>query len=152
MAWPEAFDSLQLKAAKWNYPVHEKELLVIIRALKKWCLNLLGSQITVYTSHHTLENFSMQKDLSHRQLRWQELMSQFDLDITYIKCEDNCVADALSHLPPTESKQSPDYHEVWANAHVGAVLLITTDTAVLADIVVGYKTDPLICLGCNKDL
>ena len=122
MAQPVVFDSLQLKAAKWNYPVHEKELLAIIRTLKKWHLDLLGSQITVYTDHHTLENFSTQKDLSRRQLRWQELMSQFDLDITYIKGKDNCVADALSHLPPTESKQSTDYHEVWANAHVGAVL------------------------------
>ena len=88
----------------------------------------------------------MQKDLSRRQLHWQELMSQFDLDIAYIKGEDNCVADALSCLPPTESEQSPDYHEVWANTHVGAVLLITTDAAVLANIVVEYKTDPF----CQK--
>jgi RNase H-like domain found in reverse transcriptase len=33
-ARPVAFDSLQLKPAENNYPVHEKELLVIIRALK----------------------------------------------------------------------------------------------------------------------
>ena len=144
--WPVAFDSLQLNAAERNYPVHEKELLAIIRALKKWRSDLLGSQITVYTDHCTLENFSTQKDLSHRQLRWQELMSQFDLDIAYIKGKDNCVANALSRLLPTESEQSPDYHQVWANTHVGAVLSITTDAAVLADIVVGYKTDPF----CQK--
>jgi RNase H-like domain found in reverse transcriptase len=35
-AHPVAFDSLQLKPAEKNYPVHEKELLAIIRALKKW--------------------------------------------------------------------------------------------------------------------
>ena len=145
-ARPVVFDSLQLNAAKRNYPVHEKELLAIICALKKCCSDLLGSQITVYTNHCTLENFSMQKDLSHRQLRWQELMSQFDLNIVYIKGEDNCVADALSCLPPMESEQGPDYHEVWANTHVGAVLSITTDAAVLADIVMGYKTDPF----CQK--
>ena len=104
MAWPVAFNSLQLKVAEQNYPVHKKELLVIVHALKKSCLDLLGSWMTVYTNHRTLENFSMQKDLSHHQLRWQELMSQFDLDITYIKGEDNCVADALLHLPPTESE------------------------------------------------
>ena len=103
-AWPVAFDSLQLNAAEWHYPVHEKELLAIVCTLKKWCSDLLGSQITVYTDHHTLENFSTQKDLSHHQLRWQELMSQFDLDITYIKGEDNCVANALSCLLPTESE------------------------------------------------
>ena len=64
----------------------------------------------------------------------------------YIKGEDNCVADALSRLPPTESEHCPDYHGVWANTHVGAVLSITTDAAVLSDIVVGYKTDPF----CQK--
>ena len=65
-----------------------------------------------------------------------------DLDIAYIKGEDNCVADALLCLPPAKAKQSPDYHKVWASAPVGAVLLITTDTVVLSDIIMGYKMDP----------
>jgi hypothetical protein len=34
---PVAFDSMHLKGAEKNYPVHEKELLAIIRTLKKWC-------------------------------------------------------------------------------------------------------------------
>jgi hypothetical protein len=33
---PVAFDWMQLKGAEKNYPVHEKELLAIICALKKW--------------------------------------------------------------------------------------------------------------------
>ena len=64
MAWPVAFDSLQLNTAEQNYPIHKKELLAIVHALKKWHMDLLGSQITVYTDYHTLENFNMQKDLS----------------------------------------------------------------------------------------
>jgi hypothetical protein len=35
-ARPVAFDSVALKDAQLNYPVHEKELLAIIRALQKW--------------------------------------------------------------------------------------------------------------------
>ena len=35
-ARPVAFDSIQLNAAERNYPIHEEELLAIIRALKKW--------------------------------------------------------------------------------------------------------------------
>ena len=69
-ARPVAFDSMQLKAAEKNYPVHEKELLAIIRALKKWRSDLLGTHFIVYTDHRTLENFDTQKDLSRRQLRW----------------------------------------------------------------------------------
>ena len=59
-----AFDSCTFKSAELNYPVHEKELLAIIRACKKWRSDLLGSPVTVMTDHRTLENFNTQKDLS----------------------------------------------------------------------------------------
>lgn len=93
---PVAFESCQLKGAELNYPVHEKELLSIVRALKKWRVELLGVPFTVFTDHRTLENFHRQKDLSRRQARWQEYLAQFDFSIQYIKGEDNIVADALS--------------------------------------------------------
>jgi hypothetical protein len=64
LARPVAFDSMQLKGPEKNYPVHKKELLAIIRALKKWCSDLLGIPIVIYTDHRTLENFNMQRDLS----------------------------------------------------------------------------------------
>ena len=106
-ARPVAYDSMQLNSAERNYPIHEKELLAIIRALKKWRSDLLGSEFIVYTDHRTLENFDTQHDLSRRQLRWQEFMSQYEMAITYIRREDNCVADALSRLPPNTF---PDEH------------------------------------------
>jgi RNase H-like domain found in reverse transcriptase/Reverse transcriptase (RNA-dependent DNA polymerase) len=77
-ACPVAFDSMQLKAAEKNYPVHEKELLAVIHALKKWCSDLLKTHFYIYTDHRTLENFDTQKDLSRRQLRWQEFLLQYD--------------------------------------------------------------------------
>ena len=89
---------MTFKGAKLNYPVHEKELLAIIRALKKWQIDLLGSPFFVYMDHKTLENFNTQKDLSCSQARWMELMSQYDAKIIYIKGEENSVVDALSHL------------------------------------------------------
>lgn len=60
-----AFESQQLQAAELNY--HEKELLAIVRALKKWCCELLGVPFVVYTDHCTLKNFNTQKLLSLRQ-------------------------------------------------------------------------------------
>ena len=50
-ACPVAFDSMQLHGAEKNYPVHKKELLAIICALKKWRADLLGGPIYVYTDH-----------------------------------------------------------------------------------------------------
>lgn len=63
-ARPVAFESQQLHGAELNYPVHEKELYSIVRALKKWCVDLIGVQFDVYTDHRTLENFQTQKNLS----------------------------------------------------------------------------------------
>jgi len=68
MARPMAFDSMQLKGAERNYPIHEKELLAIICALKKWRSDLLGMKIYVYTNHQTLQNLNTQKDISCCQL------------------------------------------------------------------------------------
>jgi len=98
-AHPITFDSMTFKNAELNYPVHEKELLTIIHALKKWHVNLLGSPFLIYTDHKTLENFNIQKDLSQRQACWMEFMSQFDAKVVYIKGKENTVANALSHLP-----------------------------------------------------
>jgi hypothetical protein len=72
---------MQLKGLEKNYPVHEKELLAVIQALKKWRSDLLGIPIYVYTDHRTLQNFDTQRDLSRRQLRWQEFMLQYDMTI-----------------------------------------------------------------------
>jgi hypothetical protein len=127
---------MQLKGAEKNYPVHKKELLMIICALNKWCSDLLGMPIFVYTDHHTLENFDSQKDLSHQQLCWQEFMSKYDMSIVYIHGEDNTVAHTLSQLPPNcfPDRQTP------INA-INAVLSIETDNSVLQKIKSGYLTD-----------
>jgi RNase H-like domain found in reverse transcriptase len=128
-ARPVTFDSMQLKPAEKNYPIHEKELLAIICALKKWCSDLLGTHFYVYTDHQTLENFDTQKDLSRRQLHWQEFMSQYDLTITYIRGEDNTVADVLSRLPPNcfLNKVTP----LVTVESVNAILTITSDHDIL---------------------
>ena len=68
-------------------------------------------------------------------------MSQFEMEITYIKGDDNCMADALLQLPLDEDECMPDYHEVWARQMVSTVLAVTMDSAVLADTNVGYITN-----------
>ena len=65
-ARPVAFESTTFKGAELNYPVHEKEMLAIIRALKKWRSDLIGVPFLIYTDHKTLENFHQQRELSRR--------------------------------------------------------------------------------------
>jgi hypothetical protein len=102
-----AFDSSPLRDAQLNYPTHEKELLAILRALRKWKSDLLGSPFLVYTDHKTLLNFHTQKDLSRRQARWMEELAIYDCKFVYVKGENNTVADALSRYPTTIVVSSP---------------------------------------------
>ena len=97
-ARPVAYDSVTFKGPELNYPTHEKELLAIIRALKKWKADLLGSSFFVYTDHKTLLNFHKQSNLSRRQMRWMEELAIYDCKFVYVRGEDNTVADALSRL------------------------------------------------------
>lgn len=126
-----AFESVQLREAKLNYLVHEKELLAVVRTLKKWCVELLGSHFEVWTDHRTLENFLTQRDLSRRQARWQEFLGQYNFKIKYVKCEDNTVADALSRLPPD------DVQDVEAHA----VLRVSPDEELIDKVRTGYQNN-----------
>jgi hypothetical protein len=78
LARPVAFDSKALTPAEKRYPVHDKEMLAIVRALKRWRSDLLGMPFHVYTDHKTLEFFNTQKEISQRQARWMELLCQLD--------------------------------------------------------------------------
>lgn len=51
----------------------------------------------------------MQKDLSLRQAKWMELMSQYDAKIMYIKGNKNTVADALSQLPCDDTLENAEW-------------------------------------------
>ena len=81
-------------------------MLSIMRALAKWRVDLLGTHIHIYTDHKTIQNFDGQRDLSLRQVRWMEYLSQYEYTITYIKGEDNTVADTLSRMTETEESTS----------------------------------------------
>ncbi|KAJ2913109.1 hypothetical protein MD484_g7300, partial [Candolleomyces efflorescens] len=95
-ARPVAFYSKSLKDAERHYPTHEKEMLAIVWALHKWRADLIGTPFFIYTDHRTLEYFDTQRDLSSRQLRWNEFLSEYEGRIVYIRGKDNVVADALS--------------------------------------------------------
>ena len=143
-AWPVAFDSAHLSPTEKKYPIHKKELLAIVWALKKWRSDLIGSPIHVYTDHRTLINFDMQHDLSHRQLRWQELLSQYKIHISYVCGEDNTVANVLSWLPADDDLMA-EPHLIWSSG-VSAPFSISTDTSILQTIKSGYGSDPF----CQK--
>jgi hypothetical protein len=138
-ARPVAFDSRSFKGAELNYPVHEKELLAIVRGLHKFRTDLLGHKFEVWTDHRTLEHFGTQRDLSRRQARWMEFMSQYDATIHYLPGEQNCAADALSRIPDT------GVSAINATLSAGNETLHTRfdlEDTLLKQIKSGYSADP----------
>jgi RNase H-like domain found in reverse transcriptase/Reverse transcriptase (RNA-dependent DNA polymerase)/Integrase zinc binding domain len=142
LARPVAYDSRSFKGAELNYPVHEKELLAIIRALGKWRTDLLGYRFEIWTDHKTLIHFENQKDLSRRQARWMEFLAQYDASINYIPGENNCVADALSRLPESTPQNVASLFSSSRNGTTSST--INLDINLLNAIKTGYPSDPFV--------
>ncbi|KAI7940779.1 hypothetical protein MJO28_013064 [Puccinia striiformis f. sp. tritici] len=64
LASPIAYESHLMTPAERNYPVHEQELLLVIHALQKWKMLLLGMKVNVMSDHHSLVYLLKQRNLS----------------------------------------------------------------------------------------
>lgn len=96
---PIAYESRKLTPTEANYPTHDREMLAIVHAFKVWRCYLDNTRVDVYTDHASLIHFFKQPNLSPRQARWSEYLSQFDYVLHHVKGVANVVADALSRRP-----------------------------------------------------
>lgn len=107
---PVAFYSRKLLPAEMNYQIYDKELLAIICALKHWrhYLEFSTSTTEVLTDHRNLEYFTTTRHLSRRQVRWSEVLSDFNFVIKYRPGSQNAAADSLSRRDkPKEGGTTP---------------------------------------------
>jgi RNase H-like domain found in reverse transcriptase len=112
---PIAFYSQKLNPAQTRYTTTERELLSIVKTLKKYRNILLGQQIEVFTDHKNLVYKTFNN--TERVMRWRLIIEEFGPKLTYIKGASNIVADALSRMRLTERDFGP---EVFAtDAHAG---------------------------------
>jgi transposase InsO family protein len=96
--YPVGYFSKTMAPTELNYPIHDKEMLAIVRALGQWRAELTGTStaIKVLTDHHSLEYFMTSKILNSRQARWAEILADFFFVITYRPGKQNAKADALT--------------------------------------------------------
>jgi len=69
-------------------------------------LKTIGSKISLgglLTGHKGLQYLQSQRNLSPRQTRWLETLSDFDFTVEYIPGETNIVADSLSRIYSADS-------------------------------------------------
>ena len=131
---PAGFHSRAFRPAEFNYPTHDKEMLAIIDCLKKWEPQLSGTRFEILTDHAPLTHWKTQKDLSPRQIRWNETLSRFDTNIHHIPGVTNSAADALSRYPYVQESDCTD---------VCAVSTMEFSTEIIESVKSSYKNDKL---------
>ncbi|KAK8600731.1 hypothetical protein V6N12_050582 [Hibiscus sabdariffa] len=93
---PIAYFSEKLNGAALNYPVYDKEMYALIRALETWQHYLLPKEFMIHTDHEALRYITGQHKLNKRHAKWVEFLESFPYVIRYKKGKENVVADALS--------------------------------------------------------
>jgi len=93
---------------EWNYKIHDKEMLAIIRALEEWRHFLEGvtHPVEIWTDHKNLEYFMMAKKLNRHQARWSLHLARFNF---------------LLHHHPGRTMGKPDVLSRRANYGNGAL-------------------------------
>ena len=71
-------------------------------ALKIWRHYLSGKLCEIYMDHKSLKYFFTQKELNMRQMRWLELIKDYDCEINYHPGKANMVAYVLSKKSTVE--------------------------------------------------
>jgi hypothetical protein len=93
-----AYLSKKFNPHESNYPIHDKELLAVVRCLEEWDSELRGTkEFEVITDHKNLEYFTYKQKLTERHVRWSLFLSKFQqMKIRYRPGQANVRADALS--------------------------------------------------------
>lgn len=98
---PIGFFSRKLTPAEINYPIYDKEFLAIKASLENWRYLLIDTTIPVRIEcdHRNLSYFKETRNLSRRQARYLDFLSDYNIEIVYTPGRELVVADPLSREP-----------------------------------------------------
>ena len=96
---PIAYKSKKFSEIESRWPTHEKEMLVVVYALRKWRHYVQDKFTKVVTDNISLQYFQSQPRLSAKQIRWQDMLAEFDIEIVHKKGKLHTLPDALSRMP-----------------------------------------------------
>ena len=93
---PVAYFSKKLNPAESNYPIHDKEMLAIIRCIYEWRTELVEQHFEVWSDHRNLAYFRKKQHLGERQMRWAYELNDFSFGIIHKPGKEQVQSDALS--------------------------------------------------------
>ncbi|CAJ2645485.1 unnamed protein product, partial [Trifolium pratense] len=113
------FELLALPFAEYNYEIFDKELLAIVNVFETWTAELgsVEASTLVISDHKNLGYFTTSKKLNRRQVRWNDLLSNYDFKIVFRQGKKNGKPDALTRIsedkPHSENDQRSQYqHQI----------------------------------------
>lgn len=126
---PVGFMSKSLNDTERNYPIYDKEMLSVIRALQEWRHLLEGAThpVDIYNDHQNLIYFTQAQNLNRRQARWSLYLSRFSVALHHRPGRSSGKPDALSRRSdhktegPDNANQvllTPEYFEVKASGGI----------------------------------
>lgn len=98
---PCAFISKTFSPTEQNYPIYDRELLAVLRALREWRHYVIGSPhtTTILSDHQNLLYYQKPQNLKPRQARWSLEMSEYDIKLIHTPGQKMIQSDALSRRP-----------------------------------------------------
>jgi len=95
---PIAYYSTCMDDPERNYKIFDKEMLAVVKSLKKWRHLLQGTKhpVKIYSDHKNLTYFKHPQDLSPRQSRWFAKLLQFKFELIHQPVAKSARSDALS--------------------------------------------------------
>lgn len=148
---PVAYYSESMQGAELNYPIHDKELKAVVRALELWRAELVGlDHFEIVTDHRALVYFMEKRLLNQRQANWAGTLSGYSFTMTYRPGTENTVADALSRkaqeLRTLKSRQEAERTMAmfkWANADETHAVPILSNIDILNALETAPEPPPL---------
>ncbi len=116
------FYSKNMILAECNYEIYDKELLIIIRCLKYWYLELKCTNISIkiFINHLNLKYFMIIKKLIRWQVKWAEKLSEYNFKIIYQSEKQNLKVDVLIRM---FNVKSVEVNNNWKLYHHQVLLL-----------------------------
>jgi len=78
---PMPFESKKLSETERRWPTHEKEMWAVIHYFKTWGHYIGSKDVVMWTNNVTLKYFATQPKFSSEQVRWQDTLALFNVDI-----------------------------------------------------------------------
>jgi hypothetical protein len=78
-----AFESKKLSEMEQRWPTHGKEMWAVIHCLKTWGHYIGCKDVVVWIDNFTLKYFAIQPKLSSKQVKWQDTLTLFNVDIQH---------------------------------------------------------------------